>query len=647
MLGAAPITPQEMQWRVSYETVEFDTPDGELDFDQYAVADDGVYYIRTVPKNVGQVRATTSLEAIEGKELVAIRCERCAYYDEFLDPTGGRHRFKSTAADFDALRSVPDHPQPSKSRLVPVLAARTADAAIAYDADTQANDVDANTSTSFSHSVTGSNPFLIVGCAISDPTAGDRDISAVTYNSRSATSTQRYDDTSNTKAVEIFHLAAPSTGSNTVSITYAGGGPSSSTCTATSFTGVHQTYPVEGKAGSMAPNSTGGASTTVAVSSANSWAVDIGVTNDFLDTMAVGPGQTNYYLNTDDGAATFTSSGSYEGPASRGAIQMSWTCAACSGTEDWVVAALSFREPCDPSTSKCTDVFSIPGYWQWTVPTSVSSVDIACWGGGGGAGDGTSTGGGGGGAGAFASSTASVSAGDIIRLFVGAGGSRATVANTKGNAGATSTASTTAPTLLVSAAPGWGGGNGSSADTIGGVGGSIASSTGTVVQSGGNGGGGLNTGDAGGAGGGAGGPHGNGGNGGAANSGDGGGGGGANGGSNGTSGAAGGGASTNGGAGGHGDANGSNALGGRDGYGHANGGGGGGGGDDLDTGGNGGAPGGGGGGGENTEAINLGNGADGECSVTYTESGPAAASGGKPNFFLKGKAFQKGLLYKK
>lgn len=265
-------------------------------------------------------------------------------------------------------------------------------------------------------------------------------------------------------------------------------------------------------------------------------------------------------------------------------------------------------------TGTFTDNFTTTGYTTWTVPTGVTSIDIACWGAGGGGGDGSGSGGGGGGGGAFASTTQSVSPSDVIRLFIGTGGiSNATAAN--GTNGGTSTASTTAPATIVSAAPGWGGKGSTSADGPGGLGGAVASSTGTTLFAGGNGGTGVNTSDGGGGGGGSAGPDGagvagsdgsgtNGGNGGAGNN-------------------------TAGGAGGSGGIGGGAAA--TVGTSHTNGGGGGGGGANGGPGANAGTPGAGGGGGEiNTAAIVA---AAGQCRITYTVTAAAAAPTSDDTYF--------------
>ncbi|MES2007022.1 MAG: hypothetical protein V4436_02860 [Patescibacteria group bacterium] len=249
-----------------------------------------------------------------------------------------------------------------------------------------------------------------------------------------------------------------------------------------------------------------------------------------------------------------------------------------------------------------TDTFSIAGYTTWTAPAGIgANADIACWGAGGAGFTGDANGGGsGGGGGAFASSTISVTQGDVIRLFVGAGGA------TSGANGATSTASTTGAVLVVSAAPGWGG---KSQITLKGLGGAVASSTGTTKFAGGNGGVGANdsgNADQGGGGGGAGGPHAAGNNGSDSTP------------SSGLGGNGGQGDGTSGGAGGTNVSGGNGNPGGTD----TNGGGGGAGGDNGFSGGAGGTYGGGGGGGEG----GFGAGAAGACTVTYSVTKPTVTT---------------------
>jgi len=252
-----------------------------------------------------------------------------------------------------------------------------------------------------------------------------------------------------------------------------------------------------------------------------------------------------------------------------------------------------------------TDIYTNPGTHTWTAPTGVTSADMACWGGGGGADVVSASAGGGGGGGAFASTTQAVAAGQNWTVIVGAGGDGQT-SPTSG--GASSIALNFSTSTLAA-------GGTFATNATGGPGGTTAASIGTTKRAGGAGGTGNTTGDVGGGGGGAAGPHAAGGAGANGTSGSvGGGGGGAN---NGTSGnASGATAGTGANSGGNGGAGGNAAV-GANGISGVNGGGGGGGGDDTFAGGTGAAPGGGGGGGEVVSQIS-GDGAPGQCTITYT-----------------------------
>ncbi len=242
-------------------------------------------------------------------------------------------------------------------------------------------------------------------------------------------------------------------------------------------------------------------------------------------------------------------------------------------------------QPSFGSITASSTTFTATGYRTYVVSANACTTDIAAWGAGGGGADGaTNQGGGGGGGGAFASSTITTTPGTTIRLFIAAG--TATEVS-----GTSTTASTTAPAMIVSAD----GGRALSA-AVGAAGGLASLSTGITTANGGDGGSGeTGTGDESGGGGGAAGPHGA-----------------------GITAASVGGADTTGTPGGKGDNNlggtGGTATEGACGNGssNANGGGGGGGADDGGVGCNGGVPGAGGGGGEG----GGGTGAAGQIVVT-------------------------------
>ncbi len=126
----APLVPVDMEWIISYETVAFATPDGDIAMDEYAVHGDR-FLIREVPKDQGSFTATTSREAIVGKTKVQIRaqkspdnpdCTGCAYYAEFVGRDGGVVREAVGPQDYRALDRK-GAGQPKKTELVSLASA--------------------------------------------------------------------------------------------------------------------------------------------------------------------------------------------------------------------------------------------------------------------------------------------------------------------------------------------------------------------------------------------------------------------------------------------------------------------------------------------------------------------------------------------
>lgn len=87
--------------KVSYETVKYDTPDGELHKGQYAT-DGLIYFVRNHPENNFQpdiidpredkdwqvkIQGLTKVDILPGEEM---------YFDEFTLPNGRVYRVKST-----------------------------------------------------------------------------------------------------------------------------------------------------------------------------------------------------------------------------------------------------------------------------------------------------------------------------------------------------------------------------------------------------------------------------------------------------------------------------------------------------------------------------------------------------------------------
>lgn len=113
-----------MRWLGSYESPRFDTPTGELGFDEYAVIGQGrggrtLYRIR-IPDEakrgprqvVGDMLTTSNPEHIAGKRLVE-QADGSLYFHEFLnEETGEVQRIPTTKQAHDRLRTTPGEAKP-------------------------------------------------------------------------------------------------------------------------------------------------------------------------------------------------------------------------------------------------------------------------------------------------------------------------------------------------------------------------------------------------------------------------------------------------------------------------------------------------------------------------------------------------------
>ena len=133
------------------------------------------------------------------------------------------------------------------------------------------DDGGSNSSSSYSHTVTGSETYLLVYVATGDGTTNAiEDVTGVTYNSISMSELATdFEDTH--VNLHLFGLVAPASGSNTVAITL-GGTPDGHASIAASYTAVNQSTPI----GTAANNSGTAQPATVAVSSASGELVSAG-----------------------------------------------------------------------------------------------------------------------------------------------------------------------------------------------------------------------------------------------------------------------------------------------------------------------------------------------------------------------------------
>lgn len=204
---------------------------------------------------------------------------------------------------------------------------------IAFDAASNSGYQAASSSYSWSHICTGSDRYLLVGISMLSLA---QTVSSITYNGVNLTLLGSKNSISGACRVELWGLAAPATGSNTIAVTLSGS-IASAGC-ASSFTGVHQTSPTEAFNSAQATN-VGASDATVDVTSIadNDFAIDIIATDD--GAITVGSGQTQAGNVTGAGGSGAMS---YEGPKTpAGAITMSWTDVGALAT--WAIASIALR----------------------------------------------------------------------------------------------------------------------------------------------------------------------------------------------------------------------------------------------------------------------------------------------------------------
>lgn len=181
---------------------------------------------------------------------------------------------------------------------------------------------------------TGNNRYLIVGVSLLS-VAGSS-VTSITYNSVAMTFLGAIASVTGAVRSELWGIVAPATGSNNIAVTLSAG-LISAAC-AISFTGVHQTSPVEGFNSASATN-VGAADATVGVVTVatNDWVVDQVATDDTAIT--VGAGQTSRNNVTGAGGSGADSTEPATSPAT---VTMSWTNVGALAT--WSTVAIALRD---------------------------------------------------------------------------------------------------------------------------------------------------------------------------------------------------------------------------------------------------------------------------------------------------------------
>lgn len=351
------------EWIGSYETVAFDTPDGDLDFNEYALTEDGKgYYIRTKSKNEAQFEQVDLDYDISKLQKVNITGK--AYYDKFQNAAGKTVRIKSNAEKYNGLRHIKNYPQPERIELVTQrppsnkIALAPTHHSIAYDAVSNSGDEGSVSSYSWSHTVgAGSSRLLAIGTSHYGTTTNPS-VNTITYNGDSATEIR--EDYYNTiymyNHTSVYYLIAPDSGSSyTVSVTLSGTAVDASGG-AVSYQGAKQSGQPDANNGSNGSSSS--ASTSVTTVADNCWVFS--VVAAYVNLTCNNTSRWNLNGTYDHGGSDTN------GPKTpAGSQTMSWGLASSSV---WAISAASF--------APASGTAALTG----TVTSSIKETDIVAGG---------------------------------------------------------------------------------------------------------------------------------------------------------------------------------------------------------------------------------------------------------------------------
>ncbi len=383
---------------VSYETLLFDTADGDLDLTEYADDGNGTgYYIHTVPKNQGQFQwidlnlkdMASNVYKIAGLKKVNIIAGN-AYYDEFITAAGitamaaslalatpsaslsAGHtiRVRTTQKAYDAGRYIKDTPVPSRDEVVAILPPAILGIppekqynaplletinefffqksgqhhSIGFNATSNSGLIGAVTSYSFNHTCGATANLLVFGH--SDYDGNDAGLTSVTYNAVNLTFI-RLDANLGTHST-IYYLLAPATGSaKSVSVTL----PSAPTECAggvVSYSGAKQSGQPDAHNGAI--GGTGNPTVVVTTIANNCWVFSV-----VLSWQTSTSNNTQRWNVTDSsGGITFGGSDTNAPKTPAGDQTMSWNIAGVSIR--WAISAASFAP--DLPKSKGTSMAS-------------------------------------------------------------------------------------------------------------------------------------------------------------------------------------------------------------------------------------------------------------------------------------------------
>lgn len=187
-------------------------------------------------------------------------------------------------------------------------------------------------SVSFSHTVAGSDRYLLLGISrgYSDNVATFTTAPAYNGVTMSFVETSGLSGGAQSR-VDVYGLVAPDTGTHNVTFACSTGGDGRTGCIARSYTGVHQSTPIGTAVGAVGSSTT----VTVDVSSAADELVSDFIHCESGTAVTVGASQSSIVSQTTVAAKPYASSDE----AGAGTVTMSWTC----GNLDWATVGVPIK----------------------------------------------------------------------------------------------------------------------------------------------------------------------------------------------------------------------------------------------------------------------------------------------------------------
>lgn len=367
--AAIPTLPKQLDWQMSYETVAFNTPSGQLSDGEYAVSESGhSYYIKVagtpmfeVPTTGGYFIDSDYKVPYDLKQMTFRVITGKAWYHVFRDPDDNSKTLeKVTQKEYTDLGKK-NAGKPTKTKLESILEHNIPKARAAIAFDTKGNSTEQTAVSSITLSYTmGSvtNGALVVGSSVRNTSnATFTHLSSVTYNGVGMTSGKVQDAPTYAGqryiSAELWYLAGPASGAHNIVATY-GASIQRGLIGGISFSGVDPTTPKDASAGSAYTDTSSSPSgdpwtTSITTVADNAWIVNVLYNSSDFDTHP-NNGETVGWEITMNGGGDFGADSAYKGPITpAGATTTGWVSG--SGGDETAIAAISLK----PFVTAATD----------------------------------------------------------------------------------------------------------------------------------------------------------------------------------------------------------------------------------------------------------------------------------------------------